>query len=252
MSLSPPSPAPSPAGRLEPRGCHLDVSLPRCRGPAPPRSVLGAMPFRKGRGFPGSPQVRRPLSPRGFRLASSHPALAILPRVTPLRSALSPPALRCPLEPRRVRGCTTWMREPPLGWEAESAVLVEVLLANPRILRRPSPGKQAEQPAGNFSVCFWETWVIVMVGARQPGADRRETAEGRPRRVQGRSQASSAFALSPWGSHFFFFFYPALSVSSAAKWAQEESRLWEDRQTSIKKQTGAPLRSVWQQHAVPV
>ncbi|XP_052583031.1 6-phosphofructo-2-kinase/fructose-2,6-bisphosphatase 3 isoform X1 [Peromyscus eremicus] len=50
MSLSPPSPAPSPAGRLEPRGCHLDVSLPRCRGPAPPRSVLGAMPFRKACG----------------------------------------------------------------------------------------------------------------------------------------------------------------------------------------------------------
>ncbi|XP_036042961.1 6-phosphofructo-2-kinase/fructose-2,6-bisphosphatase 3 isoform X2 [Onychomys torridus] len=50
MSLSPPSPAPSPAGRLEPRGCHLDVSLLRCRGPAPPRSVLGAMPFRKACG----------------------------------------------------------------------------------------------------------------------------------------------------------------------------------------------------------
>lgn len=86
-----------------------------------------------------------------------------------------------------------------------------------------------------------------MTGARQPGADRRETAEGRRlRRVLGRSYASPASsALSPWGSHF----YPALSVSSAAKWAQEESRLWEDRQTSIEKQAGGPLRSVCQPHA---
>ncbi|CAO2595062.1 hypothetical protein LEMLEM_LOCUS8050, partial [Lemmus lemmus] len=30
-----PSPAPSPAGRPEPRGCHLDVRLLRCRGPVP-------------------------------------------------------------------------------------------------------------------------------------------------------------------------------------------------------------------------
>lgn len=48
--------------------------------------------------------------------------------------------------------------------------------------------------------------------------------------MHGRSYASPVSALSPWGSHF----YPALSVSSAAKWAQEESRLWEDRQASIK------------------
>lgn len=52
--------------------------------------------------------------------------------------------------------------------------------------------------------------------------------------MHGRSYASPASALSPWGSHF----YPALSVSSAAKWAQEESRLWEDRQASIKEANG--------------
>lgn len=47
--------------------------------------------------------------------------------------------------------------------------------------------------------------------------------------MHGRSHASPASALSPRGSHF----YPALSVSSAAKWAQEESSLWEDRQASV-------------------
>lgn len=41
--------------------------------------------------------------------------------------------------------------------------------------------------------------------------------------MQGRSTTSPASALSPWGSHF----YPALSASSSAKWAQEESLLWE-------------------------
>lgn len=101
----------------------------------------------------GSPRVRRLWSPRGFRFVSSRLALAILPRVTPLLSAFQP--LHCPGQPSSVRSYTTWMREPRLGWEMESAALVAVLLANPRSLLRPSPGMQRERRAEDLGTSFW-------------------------------------------------------------------------------------------------
>lgn len=148
-----------PIARRPPRASGLPLGRPPAQvsRASPPRGVPDAMPFRKGRRSPGSPQVRRPLSPRGFRLASSHPALAILPRVTPLRSALHPQVLHCPLQSRSVRGYTTWMREPPLGWEADSSVLV---LQGSHCV--PAPGCRQEHRTGNFRVCFWETWVILL------------------------------------------------------------------------------------------
>lgn len=70
----------------------------------------------------------------------------------PLRSALQP--LLGPGQPSSVRGYTTWMREPRPGWEAESAALFAVLLANPRILLRPDPGMQRDRQAEDLGVSF--------------------------------------------------------------------------------------------------
>lgn len=64
-------------------------------------------------------------------------------------------------------------------------------------------------------------------------------------RVPGRSYASPASALSPWGSHF----YPALFSFLLSKMGTgREPAVGGPAEHILKKQTDAPLRWAWHDH----
>lgn len=93
-----------------------------------------------------------------------------------------------------------------------------------------------------MGLLFGETCAILMSGARQPEAARTETrGEEAVSRVPGRSYASSASALSPWGSHF----YPALFSFLLSKMGTGREPAVGGPAGRLKKQTGAPMRSAW-------